>query len=76
MAYTLGVLIAIDFRLRAAISRSIQPFAQSLNCRTVFMFKIGLRKKLDLALSIYGGHWWIDLTGGGRKEVPFRGGLY
>ena len=51
-----------------------QPFAQSLNCCTVFIIKIGLRKKLDLALSIYGGHWWIDLTGGGRKEVPFRGG--
>ena len=74
MAYTtFGVLIAMEEE-RSAISRSIQPFAQSLNCCTVFIIKIGLRKKLDLALSIYGGHWWIDLTGGGRKEVPFRGG--
>jgi len=61
---------------RSAMSLVTQPFAQSLNCCTVFIIKNGLRKKLDLALSIYGGHWWIDLTGGGRFKVPFRGGLY
>ena len=61
---------------RSVVSRLTQPFAQSLNCCTVFIIKNGLRKKLDLALSIYGGHWWIDLTGGGRFKVPFRGGLY